>query len=55
MAKCPNCGREGVKYVKSRSRLWKGRSSVSKGASTEPRTDFQAKCRKCKWSGILEP
>jgi len=53
--KCPKCGREGAKYSKSRRRLWKGRSSVSKGANTDARTDFTAECKKCGWRGTIEP
>lgn len=52
--KCPKCKREGAKYTTSRKKRWKGRSSVTRGVSTEDRTDFTAKCIHCKWKGEIK-
>lgn len=53
--KCPNCEKEGASYDVSRKQYQKhsshGKSFVESKAS-EPRTDFNASCRKCgfKWN-----
>lgn len=50
--KCLKCGNPTCKYVKSRSKNWKGRlGDSSRTSSMEPRTDFRVKCRKCGYEG----
>ena len=45
---CPECKKEGVKYLEKKKRLTgKGKQKVI------PRNNFQAKCKKCKWEGVI--
>lgn len=43
--KCPKCSGE-AKYKVSRKQFWKNKKSVK---AKEPREDFIAKCKKCKF------
>lgn len=42
--KCPNCKKEGLKYIERKKREDKGKTFL-------PRTNFKAKCKKCGWEG----
>ena len=48
--KCPNCGKEGLKYEVSREKYW-GKNVKSK----EPRTNFKVKpCTRCGFAGEVK-
>ena len=49
--KCPSCGKEGVKYItqkKDRSML-----SIKDRKTGVVRSNFDAKCKHCKWEGEI--
>lgn len=48
--KCPKCGAEACKYNQQRKKT--GSAKNNKG-SQKPRTDFNAKCKKCGWEGEI--
>ena len=56
--RCPNCGNQKLAYDVSRSQYQKHSShgkTFTETKAPEPRTDFNATCKKCKWHGIIEP
>jgi len=62
--KCPNCGREGLKYnddrnknhykrpkKKKRSQLHRQNTETKKGDRIKPRTNFEVICKNCGYRG----
>jgi len=50
--KCKKCGNPRMKYNVSRKKLWK---KSNQGTTTsDPRTDFKVKCKKCGYEGEME-
>ena len=50
--KCPNCGKEGMKYEESRKKYWK-KSNQGTGTAEE-RKNFKAKCKHCGYKGEMK-
>jgi hypothetical protein len=45
------CGKEGCTYLEQRKKVVSRNREESK--LREPRTNFEAKCKKCGWSGTV--
>lgn len=48
--KCPQCHKEGLKYVERSKKNPAGKG----GARWEKRTNLKVRCNKCGWKGITQ-